>query len=313
MYDMFDLLKIYSKTDVYFVYFHLYSRWLDYNNVRMAMAAITIEDSNIELFDVNSGNVRLRNPFSYLNQNGFLLCERGNISLVMDERPHEVRAGDLYIYPAFSQTQIRSVSDDMRGVAGTADFGFVLSSLNFISNTQSHIYIRFHPVVSLTDGQYQRIEEIIGLIRKRQEVHTDLRTQVVSAFVQAFCYEVIDAYITNNSMSPMKQTRKDKTFQDFLVSLFQHFHTHRDVRFYAERQNLTPRYFTTLIREVSGKTPLRWISLFVIIEAKRLLSDPKISVKEVANRLHFTDQSFFGRYFKLYAGCSPSEYKNTLH
>ena len=269
----------------------------------------TIEDSNIELFDIDSKNIKQRNPFSYLNQNGFLLCRRGKISLVMDERLYEVQEGDLYIYPAFSQTQVHSVSDDLQGVAGTADFNFVLSSLNSISDTQSHIYIRFHPIVSLTVEQSQRIEEIIRFIRNRKDIHTKLGTKVVSALVQAFCYEVIDAYINNKSMQPMKQTRKDKTFQNFLVSLYQNFHIHRNVRFYAEQQYLTPRYFTTLIHEVSGKTPLQWISLFVIIEAKRLLSNPKISIKEVENRLHFTDQSFFGRYFKLYAGCSPSEYK----
>lgn len=270
----------------------------------------TLKDSNIELFDINSKNIRLRNPFSYLNQNGFILCKKGKISLVMDERLHEVQKGDLYIYPAFSQTQVHSVSDDLQGVAGTADFNFVLSSLNSISNTQSHIYIRFHPVVSLTAEQYKRIEGIIRLVRNRKATHTNLKTQVISTLVQAFCYEVIDAYITNKSILPMKQTHKDKTFQNFLVSLYQNFHTHRNVRFYAEQQNLTPRYFTTLIHKISGKTPLQWISLFVIIEAKRLLSNPKTSIKEIANTLHFTDQSFFGRYFKLYAGCSPSEYKN---
>ena len=270
----------------------------------------TIEDPNIELFDVNSKNIRQKNPFSYLDQNGFLLCRRGKIVLVMDDRLYEVREGDLYIYPAFSQTQVHSVSDDLQGVAGTADFNFVLSSLNSISNTQSHIYIRFHPHVSLTAEQYRRIEEVIEFIRNRKDIHTRLGTQVVSALVQAFCCEVIDAYITNKSMQSMKQTRKDKTFQNFLVSLYQNFNIHRDVRFYAEQQCITPRYFATLIHEVSGKTPLQWISLFVIIEAKRMLSNPKISIKEVANRLHFTDQSFFGRYFKLYAGCSPSEYKS---
>ena len=274
------------------------------------MIMSTIEDPNIELFDVNSKNIRQKNPFSYLDQNGFLLCKRGKIVLVMDDRLYEVREGDLYIYPAFSQTQVHSVSDDLQGVAGTADFNFVLSSLNSISNTQSHIYIRFHPHVSLTAEQYRRIEEVIGFIRNRKDIHTRLGTQVVSALVQAFCCEVIDAYITNKSMQSMKQTRKDKTFQNFLVSLYQNFNIHRDVRFYAEQQCITPRYFATLIHEVSGKTPLQWISLFVIIEAKRMLSNPKISIKEVANRLHFTDQSFFGRYFKLYAGCSPSEYKS---
>lgn len=99
----------------------------------------TIEDSNIELFDIDSKNIKQRNPFSYLNQNGFLLCKRGKISLIMDERLYNVEKGDLYIYPAFSLTQIHSVSDDLQGVAGTADFNFIFSSLDSISDTQSHI------------------------------------------------------------------------------------------------------------------------------------------------------------------------------
>lgn len=270
-----------------------------------------VEASNIEVFDCDNTNVRQKNPFSYLQQNGFLLCKRGRLSLVMDERLYDMREGDLYIYPAFSQTHVHSVSGDFRGVAGTADFDFVLSSLDSISDTQSHIYIRFHPLVSLTAEQQRRIEEIIGFVRSREGVTTVLGTQIVSFMVQAFCYEVIDAYVTNKSMQFMKQTRRGKTFQNFLVSLYGNFQTHRDVKFYAGQQCLTPRYFSTLIHEVSGKTPLQWISMFVIMEAKRLLSDPKISIKEAAHRLHFTDQSFFGRYFKLYAGCSPSEYKSS--
>lgn len=268
-----------------------------------------IEESYNELFYIDSENVRQKNPFSYLNQIGFLLCLKGRISLVMDERRYDIQEGDLYIYPAFSQTQVHSVSNDMQGMAGTADFNFVLSSLNYISNTRSHIYIRFHPVVSLTTEQRQRIEDIFNLTRNRLGIRTQLGAHVVSALIKAFCYEVIDAYICNESMQSMKQNRKDKTFQDFLFSLYQNFHIHRDVRFYAEQQSLTPRYFATLIHEVSGKTPLQWISMFVIIEAKHLLANPKISIKEAANKLNFTDQSFFGRYFKLYAGCSPSEYK----
>lgn len=265
---------------------------------------------NIELFDIDSGNVNIRGTVGYVEQNGFLLCKRGSISLMMDEHTYNVRAGDLYIYPAFTHTQIKSFSDDLQGVAGKADFDFVLSSLDSIADTQSHIYIRFHPLVSLTADQYGRIEEIIECLRGRKDLRTRLSKQVVSALVQAFCYEVIDAYIANTPVQTIKQTRKDKVFQNFIVALYNNFRIRRDVRYYAEQQNLTPRYFTTLIHEVSGKTPSHWISMSVIIEAKRLLSNPNISIKEVAHRLNFSEQTFFGRYFKLYVGCSPSEYRS---
>ena len=272
----------------------------------------TIEVSNVEILDINSDNVKEQNSVICLEQNGFLLCKQGSISLMMDDHLYKVQPGDLYIYPAFSQTYIHSVTDDLKGVVGRADFDFVLSSLDSIADTQSHVYIRFHPLVSLTPTQYQCIDRLIESIRKRKGIHTYLESHIVAALVQAFCYEVIDAYITNSKeqIQSKKQTRRDKIFQNFLVALHWNFREHRDVGFYSDQQYLTPRYFSTLVHEVSGKTPLQWITLFVITEAKRLLSNPKISIKEVADRLNFTEQSFFGRYFKQYAGCSPSEYRS---
>lgn len=267
---------------------------------------------DVEILDINSDNVRKHNSVICLEQNGFLLCRRGYIALTMDEHLYEVHSGDLYVYPAFSQTKIHSVSDDFYGIIGKADFDFVLSSLDSIADTQSHVYIRFHPLVSLNTIQYECVEKLIRGIQKRKEIQTCLKTQVIGALIQAFCYEVIDIYITNykEEVQSKKQTRKDKIFQNFLVSLHQNFREHRDVKFYAEQQCLTPRYFSTLIHNISGKSPLEWIVLFVITEAKRLLANPEISIKEVADKLNFTDQSFFGRYFKQYAGCAPSRYKS---
>lgn len=271
----------------------------------------TIEVTDVDIMDITCQEARKQDSAICLEQNGFLLCRKGYISLTMDDHTYCVHEGELYVYPAFSQTYVQDCSDDLQGVIGKADFDFVLSSLDSIADTQSHVYIRFHPLVSLTPLQFQCIERLIEGIRNRKRIRTYLGDQIVSALVQAFCYEVIDAYISNSKeqIQSKKQTRKDKIFQNFLVSLYKGFRMNRDVGYYATQLNLTPRYFTSLIHGVSGKTPSQWISLFVITEAKRLLSNPKNSIKEVAVMLNFTEQSFFGRYFKQHVGCSPSEYK----
>lgn len=272
----------------------------------------TTEIPNVEILEINSDNVKRNNSAICLEQNGFLLCKHGCIVLMMDDNSYKVTPGDLYIYPAFSQTYIHSVSDDFQGVIGRADFDFVLSSLDSIADTQSHVYIRFHPLVSLSDTQYRCISKLIEGIQERKEIQTSLKTQVIGALIHAFCFEVVDAYITNykEQIQSKKQTRRDKIFQSFLISLHHNFRQHREVGFYAEQLHLTPRYFSTIIHNISGKTPVQWIILFVITEAKRLLSKPEISIKETAYRLNFSDQSFFGRYFKQYAGYSPSQYKS---
>lgn len=270
-----------------------------------------MKELNVELYDITRANVANHNTMICLEQNGFLLCTEGEIVLKMDDALFNIRKGDLYIYPAFSQTQVVECSGDFVGIAGIADFDFVLTSLESIFDTQSQVYIRFHPHTSLTSEQYDRILNLLNLIKFRKNVETKLLPKILSSLVQAFCYEVVDAYVSNmgDVISQSNSGRKDKVFQKFLVDLHKNFRLSRSVSFYAARQGLTPRYFTTLIHDVSGKTPLQWISLFVIAEAKHLLTNSKLSIKEISNLLNFSEQSFFGRYFKQYAGCSPGEYR----
>ena len=37
---------------------------------------------------------------------------------------------------------------------------------------------------------------------------------------------------------------------------------------------------------------------------------PDLTIKEIATKLNFPTQSFFGKYFKQYVGVSPKEYRN---
>lgn len=271
------------------------------------------DNRELELDEVDAADIGRYHRVVHLEKNGFLLCKQGRITLGMDDKEFDLHAGELYIYPAFSQTVVLRYSNDLKATIGMADFDFSFSSLESVSDTRSLVYIRFNPVVRLTDEQYRRIEELIGLVRQRQVGASVIGRQVVAALVQAFCFEVLDAYIANHPIGQEKTTHKDNIFRKFLVALYGNFCTRRSVEFYARELCLSPRYFATLIRERSGKTPAEWISMFVIAEAKRRLSEPQASIKEIAMALNFPSQSLFGRYFKLYAGMSPSAYRVSVH
>ncbi|WP_294598961.1 AraC family transcriptional regulator [uncultured Rikenella sp.] len=270
------------------------------------------ENCGLALGEIDAESIGRYSRVVHLEKNGFLLCRRGRITLGMDDKEFSLCAGDLYIYPAFSQTVVVRYSDDLEAIVGAAGFDFSLSSLENVSDTQSLVYIRFNPVVRLTDEQYRRIEELIGFTRRRQAGASAIGRQVIASLVRAFCFEVLDAYLANHPVGREKMTRKDKIFWQFLSTLHHHFRTRRSVEFYARELCLSPRYFATLIRERSGKTPVEWISLFVIAEAKSRLADPQASIKEIASSLDFPSQSLFGRYFKLYAGMSPSAYRASI-
>ena len=77
----------------------------------------------------------------------------------------------------------------------------------------------------------------------------------------------------------------------------------------AGSSHLSPYYLSTIIKEATGKGALEWITLFTINMCKHYLVDTDMSVKEIADTMHFPDQSTFGRYFKHHMACSPGEYR----
>ena len=129
---------------------------------------------------------------------------------------------------------------------------------------------------------------------------------------QTFCYEVLNIYFTNQPVVPLPQSNKDVIFQNFMLSLFRFYRREREVGFYAGRQHLTPRYFSSIIKEKSGTGALQWIVQMVISETKQLLETSDLSVKEIAMTLNFPTQSFFGKYFKQYVGVSPKDYREAV-
>ncbi len=106
-----------------------------------------------------------------------------------------------------------------------------------------------------------------------------------------------------------KPGRSEVLFEEFMALLQQHNKRERNVGFYAERMDITPKYLSTVVKEVSGKTAARWIDDSVILEAKTLLKYSGLSIREIAAQLNFSTQSFFGKYFKQHTGTSPSLYK----
>lgn len=91
--------------------------------------------------------------------------------------------------------------------------------------------------------------------------------------------------------------RQDTIFQKFMASLHKNYMKNRHVSYYVQENCLSPRYFSRIVKEKTGRTAQEWISAVVIDEARRLLEDPENSIKDVAFKLGFPNQSFFGRYF----------------
>lgn len=97
-----------------------------------------------------------------------------------------------------------------------------------------------------------------------------------------------------------------------LFQLIQHhYREERSAAFYASRIGLTPKRMNEILRSAVGSTLSQLIYQLLMIEAKRELFHQRLSVKEIAYTLGFSEQSYFARFFKKYAGISPEAFRKS--
>jgi len=82
------------------------------------------------------------------------------------------------------------------------------------------------------------------------------------------------------------------------------------VSFMAEKLHVSPRYLTDLLKEETGKTALELIHLFLIGEAKNLLTEGELNISEISLSLGFDNPSYFSKLFKKEVGTTPNKFKD---
>jgi AraC family transcriptional activator of pobA len=84
------------------------------------------------------------------------------------------------------------------------------------------------------------------------------------------------------------------------------------VNYMASQLNLSPRYLSDLLKQETGKTAIDLIHLFLVAEAKDLLTGSDQSVSEIAYALGFENPPYFTRLFKKEVGVTPNEFRSKL-
>ena len=237
----------------------------------------------------------------------------GETSLTSNLQEFRLKKDSLFI---FSPKHILQVQSNNRFKAHliviAPDF---LKRINIDTKRMMPLFLQFGslPCMELTQAESQSLRSFISMVEQELKgSETDFSSEIIGGLIAATIYKVGDIlthYLTEHPEDSPIHNRAEEYFRQFTELLGEHYKHERSVGFYARQLCITPKYLTTLIKRISGKSVSEWIDNYVILEAKTLLKYSNMSVQEIAYYLNFPNQSFFGSYFKRNAGMSPSQYK----
>lgn len=253
---------------------------------------------------------------------GFFLCQEGTARILLGSNTYQISRNHLCIYAPNTFFQILETSSDLKGILEEDDVETYYPVLNPI-DIRKRLQIRNSPCVEISEAQANGMIYIYNMLHEKElpatakenlpYIHNEFMEKIHTDYMRylryALCLKVLEVYFSNSPVEAMPQNKEDAILNHFLVSVYENCHKQRTVQYYADEQHLSPYYFSSIIRERSGKSALQWICNITMTFARQYLECSEMSIKEIAHRLNFPDQSTFGRYFKHHEGCSPLEFR----
>lgn len=290
-----------------------------FNNISSFSKAIGVTAPEHPLFNISfghkeddySGGIEFSADFYIIS---FQKFETGSITYGRTKYDHE-RGKLMFFKPRQTIT--------FKNIKNAEDCFLVMIHEDFISGTPLHHEIRKYgffdyetnEALFVSPSEETTIWSFVRILEKESRNNTDdyskpiiiSHLDTLLKYAQRFYKR---QFINRSNLTGAVVTR----FQNLLAS-YSEERTNNDsglptVNLMADKMNVSPRYLSDLLKQETGKTAQELIHLFLITEAKNLLSERKLNIAEISYSLGFENPTYFSRLFKREVGVTPNTFRN---
>jgi AraC-like DNA-binding protein len=244
-----------------------------------------------------------------------VLVQKGRMSYALKGNRIELQENDLVLVPPNYPVSYDSYSDDLQAVNLMVEEDYYNKVLQFDQNLKnidySHAY-NLLPVFYLNSGKTElfitlsrQIQNTIRIPHLYREEMVDHLVHVVQLLFSELLY---GSDIQPSSDLPNKQN----IFKIFIHLASRNFRKERQIKFYADRLNITTTYLSRTVKEMSGQTVNSYLNTFLYNEICKLLRSSSYNMSEISELLFFNDQAALTNFFKTRSGMSPVAYRRSF-
>lgn len=222
---------------------------------------------------------------------GFMYVVSGEVLVEIDCVPYLCQPGQILLIPQRCPFSIRYYKDAV-GYTG----GFVPSIL---SDTTPLRYLSspLHQGFWFDEGAF--MGELFNMLANAFEKGD-----------RVFIDKGLDLLLSR--IKPARKSAFPDAVSQFLELAFDPSQMPGSIAYYASELGISGNYLSRLVKKSTGRSVGDWIDIVRIQRAKRLLSETRLSIIDVAAEIGIEDQSYFSRLFKKETGMTPSAFRKEM-
>lgn len=152
------------------------------------------------------------------------------------------------------------------------------------------------------------VGRLIDLLEKELANPTDsYQAEIAQSYLRVILYEAQRQFATH-TQPPHPLNNIGRIFFNMVE---EHFRQSRNIEFYLNLMNISPKVLSKEVKNLIGQTPKNYLDSRTILEAKRLLSYSSLSIKEIGYQLGFEEPTNFNKYFRKHTSLTPLEFRES--
>ena len=237
-------------------------------------------------------------------------CMEGHLSLSADSTNYDVHPQHMFVIHPHAEMVVNSVSSDFKGFF----MGFMmqlqdnalqqLDPMFFSTIFKQHLWHLEEKVWKAAISFCQVFDYLCNELESTQKTY--MISNVFAVFLQVFQANTLHLF-------QHKEEKKSYSGRNILENFFLYLHTDykscHEVSHYANKLCVSPKYLTMIVKNSLGTTPKELINRRLASESLYLLGKTSLSIQEIGLLLGFSNQSYFGRFFKRMFDVSPIHFR----
>lgn len=240
-----------------------------------------------------------------------LICNSGEGRISYNESEVLIKAGDIAVLSRPALVRDISMTDDFTCAYIAAPDKFLhnlLPANNY--SIQGCVSLFENPIIHVGADDAERFRnDIVNINRRIEDTQHRFYHELMGSLLQTMVYDLFDFHVKSHDLAPTTDRVGYITSQFFAMIEAGRPKTERDVSYYADLLNVTPKYLSDTIKRTTGSSVSAHINRAAASIIIAYLRDDKMSITQIADEMNFTSLSYFSRYCVKHIGMSPTQFR----
>lgn len=244
-----------------------------------------------------------------------ILITGGREEVAVNEHTRLVQEGDVICSRPGEIWKWQS-DPQLEGMVLIFEEPFLLSFFNDPHFLDRFAYLqadRTTPFLRLDKPLNERFRSLLSQMKAEIDDSAEKDQHILRAMLYEALVLLDRAEKTDDGRQPMNDVSISRYIDGFRHAVEAEYMMRHEVEYYADKLCITPNYLNKIVRQSLGTTAKAYIHQKLFAEAQRLLSYTILSVKEIAEWLHFDSSSHFVRFFRKHADMTPLQYRQRIN